>query len=195
MVKKIEELLSIETSRRNTDMLADLIYQKPELFDEFVAIFLRDEEPVSRRAAWVVDTVSEKFPELLFPYLPVIVEKLSSFSHDALKRHSVRMLSRSPLPHEKLGPLMNICFDWLTSAMEPVAVKVWCMEILYRISQSEPDLRKELADSIEWRMEEETAGFRNRGMKILKKLNKEMIGQVFLQSGIYIPRDKQGNQL
>jgi len=174
MTQKIEEFLNIETSRRNTDLIADLIYQKPELFDELAAIYLRNEEPVSRRAAWVVDTVSEKLPELLSPYLSVIVEKLPYVSHDGLKRHSLRMLSRSPLPAGYLGPLINICFSWLTSAGESVAVKVYCMEILYRIAQSETELKKELADSIELRMHEETAGFRNRGMKILKKLYKEM---------------------
>ena len=95
--------------------------------------------------------------------------QLSYFPLDVLKRHSLRMLSRCPLPSGDLGPLINICFNWLTSAGESVAVKVFCMEILYRISQSEPELKKELADSIEWRMQEETAGFKNRGMKILKK--------------------------
>jgi hypothetical protein len=174
MAKEIEEMLSTETSRRNTDLIADLIYQKPQLFDEFVAVYLRDEEPVSRRAAWVIDTVSQTMPELLLPYIPVIIEKLPTFSHDALKRHSVRMLSRSPLPSGQLGPLASICFTWLTSAREPVAVKVWCMDILYRITLYEPDLKKELAESIEWRMEEETEGFRNRGRKILKKLYREM---------------------
>jgi hypothetical protein len=174
MVKEIEELLRIETSRRNTDLLADLIYQKPELFNEFFAVYMRNEEPISRRAAWVVDTVSEKFPEFLFPFIPHIIDALPTFSHDALKRHSVRMLARSPLPSRQLGPLTNTCFEWLTSAKEPAAVKVWCMDILFRIAQSEPDLKKELADSIEWRMQEETPGFRNRGMKILKKLYKEL---------------------
>jgi hypothetical protein len=174
MTTEIEALLNIETSRRNTDLLADLIYQKPELFEEFVAVYLRNEEPVSRRAAWVVDTVSEKFPELLAPYLDVIAEKLSTFSHDGLKRHSLRMLARSPLPTEHLGRLITICFNWLTSAVESVAVKVWCMEILYRVVQVEPELKKEIADSIEWRMREESPGFRNRGMKILKKLTKDI---------------------
>ena len=176
MNQKIEELLTIESSRRNTDLLADLIYNKPALFSDFFEVFMRDEEPVSRRAAWVIDTVSEKFPELLFPFIPVIIEKLPEFSHDALKRHSVRMLARSPLPSRQLGQLATTCFGWLTSSTEPPAVKVWCMDILYRIAQSEPELRKELADSIEWRMQEESSGFRNRGMKILKKLYRGQTG-------------------
>ena len=168
------DLLMVETSRRNTDLIADIIVNKPSLFDELVLIYLRNEEPLSRRAAWVVDTVSEKIPNLLDPYLGSIAATLPRFDHDGLKRLSLRMLSRSPLPQKYLGELMNLCFDWLISSKESVAVKVYAMEILYTISQVEPELKKELADSIEWRIGEETAGFKNRGLKTLKKLYKEM---------------------
>ena len=168
------DLLMVETSRRNTDLIADIIINKPALFVELVAIFLRNEEPLSRRAAWVVDTVAEKFPNLLDPYLESIGASLPRFDHDGLKRLSLRMLSRSPLPQKYLGDLMNICFDWLISPKESVAVKVYAMEILYRMSNEEPELKKELADSIEWRLSEETPGFQNHGLKLLKKLYKEM---------------------
>ena len=173
--KKLDDFLLLEMSRRNTDMVADMVFQKPELFAALFQIFLRNEEPVSRRAAWVIDIVTEKYPELIAPHLGRIIEMLSEFHHDGLKRHSLRMLARSPFPsEEEMGLLMNICFDWLLSATEAVAAKVYCMEILYRISQIEPDLKKELADSIEWRMNEETAGFRSRGQKLLKKLYVEL---------------------
>ncbi|HTX89388.1 MAG TPA: hypothetical protein VMC08_10390, partial [Bacteroidales bacterium] len=139
-----------ETSRRNTDLVADIIEQKPELFSELMEIYLRNEEPVSRRAAWVADTCSEKKPGLAYPWLEQIAGMLPSFEHDGLKRHSLHILSRSPLPGPATGLLIDLCFTWLTSASESVAVKSYCMEILYRISESEPGIRKELADSIEW---------------------------------------------
>ena len=172
--ESLTDLLMVENSRRNTDLIADLVYQKPELFDELMKIYLRNEEPISRRAVWVVDTVAEKHPELLEPYLESIAETLPVFGHDGLKRNSLRMLARSPLPQIHLGELMNTCFDWLLSPKESVAVKVYAMDILYRMSEEEPALKKELADSIEWRLAEGTPGFRAHGMKLLKKLNKEM---------------------
>jgi len=170
----LNDLLMVENSRRNTDLIADIVVNKPELFDELVEIYLRNEEPVSRRAVWVVDTVAEKLPDLLEPFLESIAEALPRFEHDGLKRLSLRMLSRSPLPQKYFGELMNICFDWLISPKESVAVKVYAMEILYRLSEIEPELKKELADSIEWRITEGTPGFKNRGVQTLKKLYKEM---------------------
>ncbi len=173
--RSLEDLLATEMSRRNTDVVAGIIFQKLELFGELFGIFTRNEEPASRRAAWVVDTVSERNPELLGPYLAAIIKLLPVFRHDGLKRHSMRMLARSPLPAGDVeGELMTICFDWLLSPGESIATKMYCMEILYRMSQTEPDLKKELADSIEWRLNEESPGFKSRGKKLLKRLHAEM---------------------
>jgi hypothetical protein len=123
----------------------------------------------------VLDLVSEEKPELIAPYLEEIIDLLPQFRHDGLKRHSMRILARSPLPDERrLGKLIQICFDWLLSPKEAEAAKIYCMEILFRITRIEPDLKKELADSIEWRMNEETSGFKNHGQKLINKLYVEI---------------------
>jgi hypothetical protein len=171
----IERDLLYETGRKNTDRVSDLVLQKPELFEELFQVFAINQEPVSRRAAWVIDTFSEKYPEFIARHLNSIVDLLPTFGHDALKRHSLRILARSPLPSgDRLGLLMTKCFDWLISPAEAPAIKVYCMEILYRISQIEPELKKELSDTIEWRLNEESAGFKSRGRKILCKLSREI---------------------
>jgi hypothetical protein len=171
----LDDILLQEMSRRNTDLVAELIFRKKELFEDLFGVFMRNAEPVSRRAAWVIDTVSERYPDLLEPHIPEIIAMLPLFKHDGLKRHSLRMLTRSPLPSDDLlGTLMALCFDWLQSPHEAIGTKVYCMDILYRISCLEPDLKKELADSIEWRINEESAGFKNRGQKMLTKLYQEM---------------------
>ena len=172
--QRLEALLMLESSRRNTDLVADLVLKKPELFDQLFQIFLKDDGPVSWKAAWVMDVASEKQPDLLKPYIEEIVAHLEKCSQDSTKRESLRMLARSPLPGEQLGLLITLCFDWLTSAQESVAMKMFSMEILYRISQQEPEMKKELADSIEWRMQEETPGFRTHGKKLLKQLYREL---------------------
>jgi hypothetical protein len=171
----LDELLLLEISRRNTDHAAEIIFRKPELFEEVFRLFIRNQDKLSWRAAWVVDIVSERYPDLIAPHLPEIINMLPAFRDDGLKRHSMRILARSPLPTgDPLGTLIKISFEWLLSPTEAVAPKVFCMELLYRISQAEPDLKKELADSIEWRLNEETPGFKTRGLKILKKLYSEI---------------------
>lgn len=175
MMESLEDILMQEMSRRNTDMVVHLLEKEPAFFPELFSIFLRNQEPVSRRAAWALDLYTEKRPALLLPLIPELIIKLSGFTHDGMKRHSLRMISRSPIPDsEHTGILITLCFQWMISGKEAIACKVYCMDILYQISCKEPDLKKELADTIEWRLEEESAGFKNHGSKMLGKLYKEL---------------------
>jgi hypothetical protein len=152
-------------------MLVDLLQQRPELFEDLLQVYFADEEPFSRRAAWVIDLYSELHPYRMHPHVEELTSRLPAFSHDALKRHGLRMLIRLPLPDQSLGTLVTCCFDWMVSRKEAVAVKTFSMEILYRVSLTEPGIRTELADTISWRLEEETPAFQCRGKKILKKLS------------------------
>jgi hypothetical protein len=169
----ISDLLRDETSRLNTDFVAKLILEHPPLFDELWKLFLANEEPISRRAAWVVDVVTEKHPEWVTGLLEDLVECIPSFRHDGMKRHSLHILSRSPLPENKLGEIADFCFGWLLQAGEAVATKMYSMEILYRISEIEPDLKPELSDSIRMQMIEGTPGIKSCGRRILEKLSKD----------------------
>jgi hypothetical protein len=169
--KTLTELLQKGAGRNRADVVADAVEQRPGLFPELVTIYLGPEDPVSRAAAWAVDLCTEHHPEWTLPYIEEMAASLPRFRHDAFKRHTLRMLMRLPLPERELGTLINTCFEWMTSSSEAVAQKVFAMEILYRVALAEPDLKKELADTIILRLDEETAGFRNRGLKILKKLS------------------------
>jgi hypothetical protein len=80
-------------------------------------------------------------------------------------------LSRSPLPDENLGVLADACFNWLQSPSESVAVKMYSMVILHRISDNIPEIRRELYDIIEIQLYEATPGFRSMGGKIMNKLS------------------------
>jgi hypothetical protein len=131
-------------------------------------------EPVSRRAAWVVDVVTEQKPEWLEGKIDRIAEALECFHHDGLKRHALHILARSPLPSPDLsGRLVSLCFDWLLAQEEAVSTKIYSMEIIARYVEQEPDLRQELIDSIQWRMEEERAGFRSYAKKLLARLSRD----------------------
>ncbi|NVO18090.1 MAG: hypothetical protein HXX13_00225 [Bacteroidetes bacterium] len=167
---ELKELLLAETSRANTDFVGNIVKKKPELIHDLWEIYFRKEEPISRRAAWIIDTVSENHPEWVAPYIPALIDLLPTFNHDGLKRHGLRMLERSIIPDDRQGDLMNICFEWLLSKEEAVAAKMYCMLILHSLSSQVPEIRHELIDTIEFQMAEGTPGFISIGRKILKQL-------------------------
>lgn len=174
-METLEDLLLLEMSRRNTDMVANMVLASQKLFDPLMSIYLKGDDPANRRAAWVTDIVTETRPEWILPYIDKLAAMTPQFGHDALRRHALRILSRSPLPGEEvLGVLIDHCFRLITSPSPVIAPKIFSMDLLYRISQQEPDLKQELADSIEWRMQEESPGFKNKGARLLKQLYKEI---------------------
>ncbi len=171
------ELLLKGNSRSYTDFVADIVSRRPELLNDLWEIYLAIEEPVSRRAAWIIDTASEHKPGWVEPYLPRLIEMLPRFNHDGLKRHALRIIARMPFPPHLEGELMDITFRWLLSLTESVAVKMYCIQILYRLSVNEPDILQELYDTIEFQMADGTPGFRSIGSKMMCHIDRDILRQ------------------
>ena len=62
---------------------------------------------------------------------------------------------------------MNLCFSFIQSHDEPVAIKAFSLTILERLLPLYPDIKNELLLIIEERWEHETAAFRSRAKRIL----------------------------
>jgi hypothetical protein len=169
------ELLLKGNSRSYTDFVADIVSKRPELVSELWEIYLAIEEPASRRAAWIIDTASENKPDWVEPFLPQLIAKLPEFNHDGLKRHALRMIARLPFPADCDGELLNITFEWLISLAESVAVKMYCIQILYRLSATEPDILQELYDTIEFQLADGTPGFKSIGNKMMLQIDKDIV--------------------
>jgi len=169
------KLLLKGNSRSYTDFVVDIVNKRPELISELWDIFLSIEEPVSRRAAWAIDIATEEKPDWVIPFLPKLVDSLSAFDHDGYKRHGLKLISRVPFAPDSEGVLMDLCFKWLLSPVESVAVKMYCMIILYRISQKESDILQELFDTIEFQLPNATPGFRNIGKKMMIDIDRDLL--------------------
>lgn len=171
---ELEDLLLREQSRSNTDLIISIVMARPEMFEELWRILLLNKDPLSRRAAWAADYCAENRPQFISGRIEELASCVPAFSSDGLKRHSLRMLSRSALPEENLGILADACFNWLQSPSESVAVKMYSMVILNRISEFIPEIRRELYDIIEIQLDEATPGFINIGRKIMRKLSSQI---------------------
>lgn len=159
-----------ETSRSNTDFVLGIILQKPELLSDLCDLIFQREEPVSRRAIWVLDICDEQHPDLVQPFLDIIIKNLSFEGHDAYKRHSLRILSRHEIPEIHEVKVFDFCLKIVTGN-EPTAAKLHAIHILYRFTQKEPGLKHEVIAAIELGMREGSVGLKNIGQKTLKKLN------------------------
>lgn len=159
-----------EHSKAQATKIATYIGNNQHLFDHLMELFLKEGYRITQRAAWVIRLCVDKYPELIEPYLNEIIENLNRPVHDAVKRNTLSILQHKEIPGDQMGSLATICFDFLTSRQEPVAIKVFAMTILANIAQKEPDLKQELKICIEDQLPFASAAFVSRGKKVLEKL-------------------------
>ena len=140
------------------------------LFGRLFRWIFSDNQRLAWHACWIVDTASEDFPDLLADKVPEIIEGLLSTKSGSLKRHFTRILCRYPIPEKYLGVIVNRSFELLAPS-EPIAVRVFALQLLFNIAQHLPDLKGELISVIESLMDEGgSKGFINRSTKLLQQL-------------------------
>jgi hypothetical protein len=165
-----EDLLR-EFSKTHTVAIARKIGANQEDFDELIKLFLGKEYRVTQRAAWVVSHCADEHPWLIEKHIEPMILNLEKPVNDAVKRNTLRVLRYVEIPEDLMGIAADICFKYLLSGKEPVAVKVHAMDVLFNITRKFPELKEELKLAIEDQMPFGSAGFRSRGGKILKSLN------------------------
>ena len=166
----LHEILK-EHSKRNTVRLARWIGSDKKRFKDLMKLFLKGEYRVTQRSAWIVMHCAEMHPNLIIPYLNKMIERMFEPGvHVAVKRNVVRILQNIEVPKQLLGKVATVCFDFLASQHEPVAVKAFSMTVLANIVRKEPELKDELRLLVEQQMPWGTAGFKARGRKTLKQL-------------------------
>jgi hypothetical protein len=141
-----------------------------ELFNLLFKLIFSGDQRLAWRSCWIIDNASEDSPDLLADKLPEIIDGFLSTSNGSLKRHFTRILCRYQIPEEYLGAIVNRSFE-LLAPYEPIAVRVFALQLLFNISLLVPDLKGELIPVIESLMDEgASAGFINRSAKLLRQL-------------------------
>jgi len=164
-----EALLSTFPRKETAILIAKEIASEPKQMQKLWDFAIGTHEK-SWRASWLMDKVYDEAPQLVRPYIPLMIELIPDLECQSKQRQFLKLISIEPLPKPISGHFINRCFDLLISNSTPVAVRVYAMQILFNFSQQEPDIKNELALVIEEHMNEGTAGFKSRGKRILRKL-------------------------
>ena len=164
-------LILAERSKAYVQYLAEeVIGEDQEALAKLWELVRSGTPPIPRRAVWVLELCDANHPQLCTPYLPEFAAQLEKPGHQAIHRHLAKILARHPIPGELQGTLYDLCLRWLISGDEPVASKVHCMEIALSIARGNADLEAELAFVLNDQMEFNSAAFKARAKKVLRKL-------------------------
>ncbi|HEY9004984.1 hypothetical protein [Ohtaekwangia sp.] len=167
----LRQALLREHSKKQASKITDYVADNPVRFKVLVDIYLEGPYRVTQRAAWPVGLCVEKHPELIRPHLKRVIDYLRKPGiHDAVKRNTMRLLQFCDIPKRYHGALIDLCFQYLQDHKEPVAVKAFAMTVLYRLTQTIPELKKELQIVLEDQLPYASPAFTVRARKILKEL-------------------------
>lgn len=144
-------------------------------FPLLMEIALTGTDRNSWRASWAADRINEAIPGIAADWIDKMIDELKHTTHNGKKRQYLKLISLYPVPEAAESFLFDYCLDKLTSTTEDVSVRVYSMQILYNISEIEPELKKELMQIIAQEMEyHPTPGILTRGKKLTTRLKKEL---------------------
>ena len=155
------------------DAAVSHVYASKQGFSELMDCFFSDQLRVAHRATQIILDVTSTKPQWVEAQIPRMALALKKESPDWYKRNLLRILQYHQIPEQHWGHVADQCFNYLASTDEPVAVKVFSMTVLYNLTRELPDLARELRFLIEEQYPLGSAGFKARGRKVLKQLDKD----------------------
>lgn len=165
---KLREEILKEHSKAQCNKIVRWVGNDQKKFDELFGLFISDEYRVTQRAGWPLSYSAIAHPVLINKNLAKLIHHLKNAElHNAVKRNSVRLLQYITIPEEFHGEVMEICFRYLQSPAEPVAVKAFSLTVLGNLSKLYPEILPEIKLLIAEQLPHQTAAFRSRAKKLL----------------------------
>ncbi|MFW6371767.1 MAG: hypothetical protein ACOC10_11255, partial [Bacteroidota bacterium] len=143
----------------------------PGKFAEVMKIIDTAAPPVNWRAAKAIDLCCEHHPELLHPWIEMIVNNIDKTNHDSTLRSYLRMLSRytGQMNEDQLGIIFDFSFETLFNENKAVAIRYYAMEIMVNVAKREPALKNEIMAALEELLPRSTPTFKNAIRRSIKK--------------------------
>lgn len=165
----LREAILKEHSRAQCNNIVNWVGASQQRFDALFKLFLHDEYRVVQRAAWPVSYCVMAHPKFIHKHWAALINNLQKPNlHNAVKRNSIRLLQDIPIPEKYQGSIMDICFNYVASTTEAVAVKAFSLTVLGKLAKQYPEILPEIKLLIETQMPQQTAAFRSRAKVFLK---------------------------
>ncbi|MFC2096900.1 hypothetical protein ACFLSI_01065 [Bacteroidota bacterium] len=162
----------VDSSRIVADIVTENVGNNPDNYKAVIDLAFSGKEKISRRAGKIIYLVAEQYPELAIPHIPFFLKKLREIQNESIISSILKTFADSILPDNDIdmSKLLNICFDYITGSWKSAGVKVFCLDILFKICQIEPDLKNEVISIIEDQIPKSSSAFQARSIRYLKKL-------------------------
>lgn len=166
----LQELQQARSKNRNQRII-DFIGDSQEYFDELLSYFAENDARIQDTIAWIMSDCVQKNPTFLDRHFDFVCQNLKNPATNGVERNMYRALQYVvEIPEEYQGEIVELAFEKLSAANTAIANKVFSMTVVYNISKTLTELQQELAIMIEDQLPYGSAGFKNRGQKILNEI-------------------------
>ena len=181
----ITELNSIRTAERiQRDSSAIFILDHPETFPFLIELVFEGQERIHIKAAWILELVCIENISLISAYLDYFSRNLTKITNESALRPIAKVCFfivdtyfsgsdntiRDKLTKDHRQRITENNFDWLIENHK-VATKAFAMDTLFFLGLEIDWIHEELKLILEKNMIHNSAGYKTRARKILKKLN------------------------
>ena len=161
-----------EHTKQNCNAIVEWVGNDVSRFNQLFKLFLNDEYRVTQRAAWPISYCVIAHPEFMKNNLAKLLSNLQKPNiHDSIKRNAVRILQSIIIPEKYEGVIMDLCFKYIESPTEAVAIKAFSLTVLGNLAEKYPEIIPEIKLLIEDQVPHQTAAFKVRAKNFLKHFN------------------------
>jgi hypothetical protein len=158
-----------EHSKEQCNKIVNWVGSDKKKFNELFHLFLFGEYRVTQRAAWPLSYCVIAHPDFMEHNYEELLGNLKKPNlHNSIKRNTVRLLQSADIPKKHEGAVMEICFKYLESSDEAVAIKAFSLTVLGRLAKKYPDIVPEIKLIIEEQLPHQSAAFKSRARNFMK---------------------------
>ena len=172
-MESFESIILSGHNKKNTLKICEAIVADPQRLSELMDLFFSKNLRICQRSSWAIGLLGESHEDLLKPYFSRMLDNLQSPLHSAVIRNTLRTWHfMKEIPEEFEGEVYDLCYDYFTNSNRAIAVRMFSMVILTKISSKYPELSQELIPTLEEFLPHASVGIQARGRIELKKLRK-----------------------
>ena len=177
------ELNYVDSSRENRQKYAQMVLNDMSLFPKLMDVMFRVDDEISCRAAWVFEFVCDHYIFALVPHLDTFCTNIKKVRFDSAVRPITKVCSLIAQEYDSKQPntlkkvlnakhielIIEACFDWLIGDQK-IAAKAHAMDTLFILGKNQLWVHPELAQILEQDFQTQSAGYKVRAKRILKKI-------------------------
>lgn len=175
--EKLLKEISGTLTKHKVVKLVEIAANSIEYVPELLKLSFYPKPEIAFRASWILENISENEPVQFLRFFEDFMRVYHAQSNQSCRRHFTKILMNKRMageldkyPDDRVEPLVDATFQWLIDPVTPVAVKVNCIDILYRFNKRYDWIGEELKSQIEFLLKNGSAAMQSRGRKVLRKL-------------------------